>query len=78
MDLNQIIAQTSAPHMTAVAVALDNLRDAVRASNAAGFSVILKGETENPGLHIALQAILDPTAAPQLEYRATVKESTAT
>ena len=88
MDLNQIIAQASAPHMQRIGSALDELRAAIQSAQEAGFRFRLKfvepteQEVPDPSNALnaavrarAVEAFLDTSAQPVLEYKATIQES---
>ncbi len=83
MDLKTLIAQTSAPHMQRIGNALDELRASIDAARAAGFGFSLRfpeKEAEPADAFStairqqAVATVLDETAVPVLEYKATIEE----
>ncbi len=90
MSIKNLIAQASAPHMQRIGTALDDLRSAIDAASAEGFSFRLKYPAPSsdilagPGTAIdemvrsrALETVLDKAAQPVLEYKATIQEAAA-
>ena len=82
MDIKNIIAQASAPHMQRIGTAIDDLRVAIEAANADGFTFRLKFAQADNAMDVmaqdrAVAAVLDPTAQPVLEYKATIQEAPA-
>lgn len=87
MSIKTIIAQASAPHMQRICTAIDELRAAVDAANADGFTFRLKFPepdyaTAGPGSAMdaairaqALDAVVSKDAHPVLEYKATIMEA---
>lgn len=87
MSIKNLIAQASAPHMKRIGSALDELREAIEAANAEGFSFRLKFPApdyerldQSTAMDEmirarALETVIDKGAQPVLEYKATIQEA---